>query len=131
MKPLQVLVVEDDADLAEAIAEALELVGHSATVAGSGDLGRPDEAIRSFRVASGITPNDPEIPNNLGGLLARRGELEAAEEHLRIAIQLSPDYAHPHYNLGQLLKGQGRVDEGQEHFERAAALDPSYADPVR
>ncbi len=36
MKRLEVLVVEDDADLAEAIAEALELVGHSPTVAGSG-----------------------------------------------------------------------------------------------
>lgn len=36
MKQLQVLVVEDDTDLAEAIAEALTLVGHSPTVAGSG-----------------------------------------------------------------------------------------------
>ncbi len=36
MKHLDVLVVEDDADLAEAISEALELAGHRTTVAGTG-----------------------------------------------------------------------------------------------
>ncbi len=36
MKLLDVLVVEDDTDLAEAISEALELAGHRPTVAGTG-----------------------------------------------------------------------------------------------
>lgn len=36
MKSLDILVVDDDADLAEAIAEALEMAGHNPTVAGSG-----------------------------------------------------------------------------------------------
>lgn len=36
MRPLDILVVDDDADLAEAISDALEMAGHRPVVAGSG-----------------------------------------------------------------------------------------------
>lgn len=44
MKPLDILIVDDDQDLAEAIGEALEMVGHRPTIAYSGT-----EAIGKYR----------------------------------------------------------------------------------
>lgn len=59
MKPLDVLVVEDDTDLAEAIAEALELVGHSPTIAGTGT-----EAIEHYtRRSFDMTFMDVKLPD--------------------------------------------------------------------
>ena len=58
MKQLHVLVVEDDADLAEAIADALELAGHNPTVAVSGT-----EAIEQYsRRPFDMTFMDVKLP---------------------------------------------------------------------
>jgi CheY-like chemotaxis protein len=70
MKPLDVLVVEDDADLAEAIAEALELVGHSPTISGTGT-----EAIEHYtRRSFDMTFMDVKLPdiNGVEAFLAIR-----------------------------------------------------------
>ena len=59
MKQLHVLVVEDDADLAEAIADALELAGHNPTVAVSGT-----EAIEQYsRRPFDMTFMDVKLPD--------------------------------------------------------------------
>lgn len=59
MKPLDILIVDDDADLAEAIAEALQIVGHNPTVAGSGT-----EAIEKYcGRAFDITFMDVKLPD--------------------------------------------------------------------
>jgi CheY-like chemotaxis protein len=59
MKSLDILVVDDDVDLAEAIAEALEMAGHSPTVAGSGT-----EAIEKYcGRAFDITFMDVKLPD--------------------------------------------------------------------
>lgn len=62
MKHLQVLVVEDDADLAEAISDALELAGHRPTVAGTGK-----EAIEVYdRQTFDMTFMDVRLPDANG-----------------------------------------------------------------
>lgn len=59
MKSLDILVVDDDVDLAEAIAEALEMAGHNPTVAGSGT-----EAIEKYcGRAFDITFMDVKLPD--------------------------------------------------------------------
>jgi len=70
MKQLRVLVVEDDVDLAEAIAEALEVVGHSPTVAGSGTQAIEHYSRRSFD----MTFMDVKLPdiNGVEAFLAIR-----------------------------------------------------------
>lgn len=62
MKHLHILVVEDDADLAEAISDALELAGHRPTVAGTGK-----EAIEIYgRQPFDITFMDVRLPDANG-----------------------------------------------------------------
>ena len=58
MNRLHVLVVEDDVDLADAIAEALELAGHSPTIANSGTEAVEFYSRRSFD----ITFMDVQLP---------------------------------------------------------------------
>ena len=62
MKRLEVLIVEDDADLAEAIAEALELAGHSPTLADSGAKAIELHSRRSFD----MTFMDVKLPDITG-----------------------------------------------------------------
>ena len=59
MTPLEILIVDDDRDLADAIGEALEMVGHKPTVAYSGG-----EAIEKYsRQRFDITFMDVKLPD--------------------------------------------------------------------
>ncbi len=61
-RPLDILVVDDDRDLAEAIGEALEMAGHNPTLAGSGT-----EAIDAYsRERFDITFLDVKLPDIYG-----------------------------------------------------------------
>jgi two-component system response regulator HydG len=50
MKPLDILIVDDDRDLADAIGEALEMVGHRTTVAYTGSEAIEKYCARSFDI---------------------------------------------------------------------------------
>ncbi len=65
--------------------------------------------------------------NNLGNLLAERGETKAAMELFRNALKLRPDYPEGHNDLGIVLVQQGRIGEGIAHFREAIRLNPKYA----
>ena len=59
MRPLEILIVDDDRDLADAIGEALEMVGHKPAVAYSGT-----EAIEKYCTQSfDITFMDVKLPD--------------------------------------------------------------------
>lgn len=59
MKPLDILIVDDDRDLAEAIGDALEMMGHNATIAYSGT-----EAIEKYcGRAFDLTFMDVKLPD--------------------------------------------------------------------
>ena len=62
MKSLDILVVDDDADLAEAIADALEMAGHKPVVAGSGTEAIGKYCDRNFD----ITFMDVKLPDITG-----------------------------------------------------------------
>jgi CheY-like chemotaxis protein len=59
MKPLDILIVDDDRDLADAIGEALELVGHKPTIAYSGTEAIETYCGRSFD----LTFMDVKLPD--------------------------------------------------------------------
>jgi protein O-mannosyl-transferase len=65
--------------------------------------------------------------NNLGQVLAERGESDGARDLFEKALKLNPDYPEAHSNLGTLLMNRGRVVEGLAHLGEAVRLEPELA----
>lgn len=66
------------------------------------EMGRPDEAIKTFTALTNDYPQLPEPYNNLAVLHAQQGQLDKARAALLRAIQTNPSYAIAHENLGDL-----------------------------
>jgi len=62
--------------------------------------------------------------NNLGIILAGRGDQAAAIEHYHRALALAPAYAYAHYNLANSLVATGHVEEAVGHYEDALHYRP-------
>ena len=70
-----------------------------------------DDAIVCFRRALDLTPDHPELHNNLGGALQEQGLLDEAVACFRRAIDLRPNYSEAYNNLGVVLNRQRRHKE--------------------
>jgi Flp pilus assembly protein TadD len=66
--------------------------------------------------------------NNLGAILYRRNEVEAAKVHYQKAVELRPDFALAHANLGVSLLTTGRLLDAVAQFQKAVELDPRSAE---
>jgi tetratricopeptide (TPR) repeat protein len=95
--------------------------GAGRQVAESGD------AEAAYRRALELAPDHPQAHNALGVLLAGRGELVPALDHLRAAAGAAPEWAEARFNLGVALDGAGRPAEALAAVERAVELDPDNA----
>lgn len=71
-----------------------------------------------------VTPDDPDLLNNLGVLLSAQREYERATAFLRRAVALAPGNAGAWTNLGFTLRAQGRTGDAIAAFQRALLLDP-------
>jgi Flp pilus assembly protein TadD len=81
------------------------------------ELGRDDDAIKTYE---GLTSDFPELPephNNLAALYAKKGNLELARRELELAIAADPDYGIANENLGDVY-----VRLATQQYERAATL---------
>ncbi len=86
--------------------------------------GATGSAIETYRRCLSLSPNSPEIHNNLGTALDQAGRLTEAVESFRRALALDPAYARPLVNLGRVLRLQGKPAEAAACLERALALSP-------
>jgi Tfp pilus assembly protein PilF len=76
-----------------------------------------------------LGPERPaELHNNLGVVLARRGELEAARAQFLLATADGAYAPDAQYNLGLLEVSHGELPRAIERFETALQLDPSRRD---
>jgi tetratricopeptide (TPR) repeat protein len=95
--------------------------------------GRLDDAVQTYRRAVDLNrqakPVSPWPPLNLGALLVKLEQLDAAEEYLRDSLQADPKFSQAHYAFGMLLEKRGREEQAIRELEQAAALDASYAQP--
>ena len=88
MKPLKILVVDDDPDFAEGLRAMLEIEGHSITVAADGE-----EALREFRAATfGITFLDVMLPGINGVDVLGEIRRESAESRVIMMTGYSVDH---------------------------------------
>jgi tetratricopeptide (TPR) repeat protein len=65
--------------------------------------------------------------NNLGLLLARRGDCEEALEHFTAQVRLYPE-AVSHLNLGRLLDTMGRTRDAADQVREAVRLNPDSSE---
>ncbi len=79
----------------------------------------------SFRKAVQIAPDFAEAYANLGLLLDRSKNKEAAEISYRRSLELNPAYPQTHLNLGALMAGQKRFIEAEVAYLHAIELRPN------
>jgi protein O-GlcNAc transferase len=87
-------------------------------------MGRAEAAIETYRRCLALSPNSPEIHNNLGTALDQAGQLAEAVECFRQALALDPSYVRPLINLGKALRRQGKASEATAALKRALTLSP-------
>ena len=69
--------------------------------------------------------------NNLGVVLAAKGDTDKAIWHYQEAIRITPHYAEAHNNLGVTLmsvNAKGNMDAALDHFQQAVSYNPFHAD---
>ncbi len=84
----------------------------------------PENAIRQYRKALEINPNNGAALSSWGACLLRLGRPAEAMGPLTRAIEAQPDLANAHSNLGIALSQQNRVPEAVKSFRSAVRLDP-------
>ena len=87
---------------------------------------RPEAAIRRYRLALLVRPNDGRTHFELAALYKSRNDLDLAIEHYTHAARLEPDDAKSHNNLGTALAAQGRLAEAMSHYRRAIKIKPDF-----
>jgi Flp pilus assembly protein TadD len=88
------------------------------------DLRIHDDALRTMRKAIAIQPRWPVYYYNLGEMLRRLGQVQAAEEAYRSALALKPDDAELVSVLGLAMAQRGLRDEGVDYCRKAIVLAP-------
>jgi Flp pilus assembly protein TadD len=81
-------------------------------------LGRPDEARRSYEAALRIAPGEPAVLSNFGLSHALTGDLHGAERHLRSAMQHPRADERVRQNLALVVGLQGRFRDAEEIARR-------------
>jgi tetratricopeptide (TPR) repeat protein len=78
--------------------------------------------------ALNVTPPNHIAYYNMGMVLQRQRQLDAAIDYYQQSLALLPTYALAHNNLGLALYEQRRMDEALEHFRQALASNPRSAE---
>lgn len=84
-------------------------------------------AVGIWRTTVAEVPDNPRAHYNLGVLLQRRHQTDAAAAQFHDALRLKPDYADAHNNLGSILFQQGHVRAAVAECERAVEIEPKLA----
>ncbi len=71
------------------------------------------------------------VQNDLGAVLAARGEYGEAKGCFEASLRAKADYPEAHVNLGRILLMQGQVEEAEEHFLEAVKVQPQNAEAHR
>ncbi len=90
----------------------------------NGDL---DVAIREFRRALELTPNDADSLSNLSGALLRKGVYAEAAMLARRALAIAPNMPKVRNALAAALIGERRYEEALDEATRSTELDPYHA----
>jgi len=85
-------------------------------------------AIKAYREALKLNPNNAGVHAGLGALLGSTGASDKAREHLTKAIELRPDDSRSHRNLGIELEQQRLYHAAMLKYREALRIDPKYVE---
>ncbi|MCE5326828.1 MAG: tetratricopeptide repeat protein [Planctomycetaceae bacterium] len=92
----------------------------------SGDLARAEAA---YEKALQINPDNVDVHNNLGNILANTGRGDLALRHLRRVVELDPNYFKAWTSMGAVLENRpGDLGAAIDCYRRSIALNAT--DPV-
>ncbi len=91
----------------------------------AGTNGDWPEAVRQFRLAVELAPENAAMRQNLGTALLRVGDARAALTELQAAVNLDGRLAGAHYLLGMLFERSGRDREAIDRYTLAVTHDPN------
>lgn len=91
------------------------------------DQRRYADAVRFFRRATELAPEDPRAFVNLGLTFDRLGQATQAEQHYRTALELNAAEPRALANLGQLLGDRGKIAQARTLLTQATVAEPSSA----
>ena len=91
-------------------------------------MGEVDGAIKAFRRAIFINPQNADAHYNLGVLLRNQGHLNDAVENYIKVTAIQPDYINAHYNLGNILKELGRLEEAASSYQTVLSIQGDHID---
>ncbi len=83
-------------------------------------------ALKEFRKAAKVDPQNPEYPNNAGIAELNLRRPADALQYFETAIQLNKDLPLYHYNRGLALMQLSRPRQAEEAFLAATARNPEY-----
>ena len=91
-----------------------------------GIRGERQEAVRLFKKAIAIEPNNNWVQFNLAKALSEAGKDEEAIPHHKKAVQLAPEHADAWLNYGVSLSALGRLEDAAACYERLLGMHPDY-----
>ena len=89
-------------------------------------LNKFDDAIKTYKEAIQIEPENPITYFNLGVTLQESGRLNEALEHYKIALNKNPQYLDAIFNLGTIFEKMKIIPTAISYFEKALALNPNH-----
>ncbi|MEX2643855.1 MAG: tetratricopeptide repeat protein [Acetobacterales bacterium] len=84
------------------------------------------DAERRFRAALRVSPDEPQILNNLGYVLYELDELDEAHAVLERVLTRMPSLAAAHANLGRIAERRRDRRGAIAHYRRAIEVSPGY-----
>jgi Flp pilus assembly protein TadD len=81
----------------------------------------------SYRVAIADQPGFAQAQANLGALLARLGQFDAAISEERSALAIHSEDPIAHTDLANALFETGHLDEAEVHYRAALDAEPNLA----
>ncbi|CAJ0593677.1 unnamed protein product [Cylicocyclus nassatus] len=74
-----------------------------------------------------VCPENAKIHYNLGKVLSKTGNVDAAEHNYWNAIRLNPSYEHALNNLANILESKGRSADAEHLLRQAIRKRPTFA----
>ncbi len=76
----------------------------------------------------GLNPNIAKAYYNLGLLLSKEGQTDAAIKHFELSLKIRPETAKAHNALATRLIEKKLLDDAIFHYKEAVRLDPKFID---
>lgn len=91
-------------------------------------VNEPEEAVKAYRQALAIDPENPTILTDLAVLYVRQGNVQEALKLAEKAAEVDPTFENAFVLLGRLYAGTGNNAKAIQAYRRVIAINPSNHD---